>query len=278
MKVAVVSMIKNENRYLRQWVEHNKSIGVSNIILGDNNDADGENLSDVISDYIESGYVIVENYSGKRCYQLQFNNETYAKYIQKFDWLAYVDIDEYIMIGKYQSIIDFLSDPIYEKYDALKLQWECYGDSGLIRPNYDIPLVERFTEVAYTPMHMMVKPIIHNTAGPIEFINAHAFTYLEDMVKHTADVNCKEVDPALSHNYLNAYGKFDIDIYIKHYITKTIYEYIDKINRGDVRFEMTKKYTTKWVNDFFIYNRRTTEKEQILNDFLDKYLEKHNIA
>jgi len=50
-----------ENNYIREFVEHHKSIGFDNIVLYDNNDIDGEHFEDVISDYINSGYVILKD-------------------------------------------------------------------------------------------------------------------------------------------------------------------------------------------------------------------------
>ena len=41
MKTALCAIAKNENLYIREWVEHYKNIGVSKIFLYDNNDING---------------------------------------------------------------------------------------------------------------------------------------------------------------------------------------------------------------------------------------------
>ena len=38
MKTAVIAIAKNENHYIREWVEYNKGIGFTNVILYDNFD------------------------------------------------------------------------------------------------------------------------------------------------------------------------------------------------------------------------------------------------
>ena len=42
MKVGVCVIIKNENLYIRDWVEYYKKIGFDTVILFDNNDLEGE--------------------------------------------------------------------------------------------------------------------------------------------------------------------------------------------------------------------------------------------
>ena len=66
MKVAICIEIKNENRYIREWLEYHKKLGFDNIILYDNNDSNGEDVFDVIGEDIRSGFVIYENIKDKK--------------------------------------------------------------------------------------------------------------------------------------------------------------------------------------------------------------------
>lgn len=45
MKTCVCAIAKMENHYIREWVEHYKRLGFSLIVVFDNNDEDGEHLS-----------------------------------------------------------------------------------------------------------------------------------------------------------------------------------------------------------------------------------------
>ena len=42
MKTALCAIAKNENLYIREWVEYYMKLGFSNIILYDNNNINGE--------------------------------------------------------------------------------------------------------------------------------------------------------------------------------------------------------------------------------------------
>ena len=55
MKILLCSIGRMENSYIREWVEYNKNLGFTNIVLYDNNYDGEENFEDVIGDYIESG-------------------------------------------------------------------------------------------------------------------------------------------------------------------------------------------------------------------------------
>lgn len=63
-KVALCAIVKNENLYIREWINWYKHIGISKIFLYDNNDIDGEKLEDVINDYIKDKFVEVINVRG----------------------------------------------------------------------------------------------------------------------------------------------------------------------------------------------------------------------
>lgn len=83
LKVYLCAIAKRENRYIREWVEHYKSIRVDRIYLYDNNDVDGERFEDVIGDYIDSKYVYVINYRGRKQCQFDAYNECYEKHGRK---------------------------------------------------------------------------------------------------------------------------------------------------------------------------------------------------
>ena len=57
MKVGLIVIASNENLYLRDFVEYYKTIGVDQIILGDNSPENGDYPQLVIGDYIKSGFV-----------------------------------------------------------------------------------------------------------------------------------------------------------------------------------------------------------------------------
>ena len=66
LKICLCTLGKQENRYIREFVEHYKKYGVDKIYLYDNNNVDGENFEEVNKEYIEKGFVELINFRGKK--------------------------------------------------------------------------------------------------------------------------------------------------------------------------------------------------------------------
>jgi len=64
--ICICTIGKNENRYIREYVEFYKKMKVDILFLYDNNDINGERFEEVISDYIGNDYVEIINYRGLR--------------------------------------------------------------------------------------------------------------------------------------------------------------------------------------------------------------------
>ncbi len=64
MSTLICCIEKQENLYLRDFVEYYKKVGVDNIVMYDNNDVNGEYPQQVIGDYIANGFVIYKDATG----------------------------------------------------------------------------------------------------------------------------------------------------------------------------------------------------------------------
>ena len=56
-QVCICLSGKKENRYIREYVEHYKALGVDKIFLYDNNDIDDEKFDDILSDYVKNNFM-----------------------------------------------------------------------------------------------------------------------------------------------------------------------------------------------------------------------------
>jgi len=166
LKVALCAIVKNENLYIREWINYYKDMGINKIILYDNNDIDGERLEGIISDYIENGFVnifdrrglIIQNREyGKSTQGLAYHSCYYNSY-KYYDWMAFFDIDEFLSIdGKYNNVFEFLND--FNDYDGIKVQWRMFGDNGQLYYE-NKPVIERFLSKNNFSHDKTVKSII----------------------------------------------------------------------------------------------------------------------
>lgn len=146
MKTCICAIAKMEELYIREWIEHHKNIGIDHIVIGDNNNSNYENpLQLVIQDYIDNGYVTILNYNdlnssndfigivnGHTIYKFQIYaySDMYFKYCNEYDWIFFIDIDEFIELPAYNNDIKlFLSNEKFNDASAILFSWLIYGDN-----------------------------------------------------------------------------------------------------------------------------------------------------
>ena len=106
-------------------------------------------MIDILKNYIIDGYIEIINIRGKNISQILFFQNTFDKYKNECNWIAYFDIDEYLeFVDKNITINEFLSDNKFKRCQAIKINWLMFNDNELIY--YDNrPLQERFTKAYY---------------------------------------------------------------------------------------------------------------------------------
>ncbi len=264
-KIAVCTIVKNENAYLREFVEWHRNLGFDNIILYDDNDVDGEHVEDAINDYIECGYVIKVDVRGYRDIICASYNDCIRRFGKDYDWIAFLDCDEHMHLEKDKTAKDFFSK-FDNDVDVVGLNWMLMDDNDLLY--YDgRPLEERFTRkvkneyVQYDNIieNTHIKSILRCNDKNVEhawFDNPHCIKNIGKCVD--ADGECIKTNYPFTQKV-----KHDV-AYLKHFNTKTIDEFLNN--------KMMKwKYDAIFDIDFFFrVNEKTEEKQKIINDFIEK--------
>jgi len=157
MKVLLCCIVKMENNYLDEWIEHHIGLGFDKIVLYDNNDREGkyeENSGELTSvkDGIKVGFVEKIDIDGFGM-QIICYNECYKNNSQSYDWLFFLDADEYFVTEGFNDVKEFLSQKIFRDYDMIHMPWKIYGDSDLVKSEGDYSTKSRFTYLeARTPL------------------------------------------------------------------------------------------------------------------------------
>lgn len=272
-KVSLCVIVKNENKYLKEYVNHYLNLGFKKIYLYDNNDVDGENPKTVLNDYINKGYVVYHNYRGQKVCQIKAYNDCYLSYSNECDWIAFYDADEFIELNRHKNISSFISQYKFNgdvKYNCILLNWICYGDNGHVY--YDNrPLSHRFTKPVETttfinfnvPLNSYHKSIVKTGQTRLSFIDSVHLPSGGNL--KCCDVSGNSVISCNSHIHNSG------EAYIKHYITKSLEEYIEKINRGYPDHVVNVNQKIKYLERYFLINKETKEKRIILNKEIKKY-------
>ena len=100
--------------YLDEWLEYNNKLGFDKIIMYQNN----------WTTYIEKPYLEKKILNGP-IVQLKAYNLALHEY-QNYDWLVFIDCDEFIVLNKHKTIQDFIND-FKDKTSIIALNWVLHG-------------------------------------------------------------------------------------------------------------------------------------------------------
>jgi len=269
MKVCICCCAKKEEKYIKEWLDWHLSLGIDHIFIADNNDSEYEyQLEKILKNYIDEKKITLYNYKDKiNQVQLPSYKQMYNDNKYKYDWLIFIDVDEFINIPETNNNIKlFLLQEKFKNADSISLGWLNYNDNDLIYYE-DKPLQERFTK--YIPINKnnktkcktIIRGNLNNVCPSIHFSPGVKNRY--DVKGYTID-ETKTIDINFDYTYLNI-------CYIKHFMYKTIEEYIEKILKSNAYLSYT-AITRFNIDNFFRYNKKTKEKEDIILKNQDKIL------
>ena len=174
IKVCLCTVGKQENKYIREFVDYYIKFGVDLIFIYDNNDINGERFNNILSDYMNKKYVKIINYRGKLHCQFEMYQNCYQKNNKNYDWMIFYDIDEFIFLKKYKNIKDFLNKKKFKKCESIYLNWKLHTDNDLIYYT-NKSLHERFPKTYFKNKHCLGKTIIR---GNIKKLKLRVVIYL----------------------------------------------------------------------------------------------------
>ena len=122
---------KNDNIYIKEFVQFYEKWGVDKIFLYDNNDLKGENFGDIINDYVNEGLVEVIDYRGKNENIINMLDNCYQKNYEKYDWFAFFGIGEFIHLKNYTNIKEFLNEKKFNNCQKIYLNLVSHIDKDL---------------------------------------------------------------------------------------------------------------------------------------------------
>jgi len=224
--VALCLITKDQNEDIREWVEYHRSIGVTNIIIFDNNSS--KPCLNEIHDYASSGFVnsyIFFTHDDPRSKQHHAYNMCLKNFGEKFSHIGFIDTDEFIVIkNKTLNIIDIMK--LYESYPGLTLNSMFFGSNGhKERPaggvlrNYN-----KCTKDAH------VKVIVNTK---LTYWNQGPHTFRHPPGQYPVDTNFKKVQGPWNpgRDEVPPDSLFEV-AYINHYVIKSYEDFKRKHERG----------------------------------------------
>jgi Glycosyl transferase family 2 len=236
MKVALVCIAKNEDNYIEEWIKYHKKLGFDDIFIYQNNwrmpNIDMETIN-------------IESDGNIR--QLPSYNHFIENNWMKYQWAAFWDIDEFLVLKKHKNIKEFISD--YDEYSGIGINCYLFGDNG--KTEKEFGLINRFTKRQLS-VDRHVK-CIYKMQPSLRMTNPHH-----------GNVGWTDTNKNTHYHAYNPNGPTDI-AQINHYFCKTVVEFQEKISRGFADCDATRD-----IKDFHDNNHNDIEDLQALKFYKRK--------
>ena len=268
-KCAICCIAKNENKYINNWVNYHLNIGFSHIYIFDNNDSS----TPYVGDYIEQKDKVTifnKNNIHQQSFQLRCYQEFYDKYLNTFDWCAFIDVDEFISGVK--DVRDWLSK--LTDFESVRIKWKMFGDDDVIERDESIPVQDFFKKPLHNSISENGKAIVRGgikdaVTGSCHYAFRGTRNYLEGLGGDRANIKLlKQCLPSGKpcNSRITIYEDYSQEtIYLNHYMTKTLKEFIEqKFGRGDAIFER------RDLNFDYYWRINTQTKEKL--DYIDRVI------
>jgi hypothetical protein len=133
---------KNEGPYLHEWIAYHRVLGFDDILVYENESTDDS--ADVLANLAAHALVTPVPWSVPEDVAPQ--REAYidglARLGPDYGWVAFIDLDEFFVLPRHETIQDFLAD--FGHMDAIGVNWKNFGSSGHKRYKPKL-VIERFT-------------------------------------------------------------------------------------------------------------------------------------
>ena len=228
--VALCCRIRDEARYLAEFVEYYVAAGVSHFFFYEKLSQD--NFREVLAPYVKRGVVTLLDDWPNVPVSPSAEQDCVLKGIGRFEWIGFIDADEFVVIADGRSLGDFLSD--FEDHPAVALHWYMFGSNGhRLRPAGTV--ISEYTRREALPnrhMKCFVRP--ECVAG---YRNSHSWYYL--------GMRC-----AVNEAGRRVRGSFDVPAtaeraWINHYHHKSDQDYFEKAARKSVLDKVGMTFETR---------------------------------
>ncbi len=254
--VSVVAIFKDEPDII-DWIDYHIKIGVERFYLYDNDSS--EDFQTLLKPYIDTGVVVYQKIIG-RCMQKPVYKDAIYRFKDETEWLAIIDLDEYIVPVEDYDIKDFLKK--YEKYSGVVINWVMFDSNGLKKRPVGKPVIETYTRVHknyQVKKNKTVKSIVK--PRDVRFaVSVHVCIYKKGKFAVDENFNRHVTDVRVS-TMKNSVNK----IRVNHYHCKSEEDYMLKISKG-----FADRKTLRLFKDINLNFKDETTNDYVAWKYLDK--------
>lgn len=225
IKSAVALFVKNEVTDIAGWIAWHAALGFDKIYVYDDHSTDGtyevccqaKKIVDI--EIIHTELAKATNFFWR---QKDSYFDACTRAANDFDWLAFLDADEYITIDGNMKINDYLLK--FERFNGIALNWCIYGSSGRVIKDH-IPVYQAFKSHSDENLddNRLVKSIIRPKDCLFHYSDPHKFHLNNESY---ADSKGETFEWTGSTKNIQWEGAR-----VNHYICRSMEHYVGRIKR-----------------------------------------------
>ncbi|WP_367160465.1 glycosyltransferase family 2 protein [Kozakia baliensis] len=225
MKTAVALFVKNEAQDIAAWIAWHFAIGIDKLFIYDDHSQDGTyEIVKGASEIFDIELTRSDKNKETNFYWRQ--RDSYFDACRKaqgtYDWIGFIDADEYISLEGFGDISAFLRN--FLESNAVALSWRIYGSSSrVVKTKLGIYEAYNHHSTKELDDNTLVKSFVRPDKMIFHYENPHKFTVEGDLY----------VDSLGSKVEWNGACKQVIweNACINHYICRSMENYVDRIKR-----------------------------------------------
>jgi Glycosyltransferase family 92 len=136
-ELAIAAIVRDEQPFMDEWLLYHRFLGADHFFLYDDNQEPG--MEAFLAPHREYTTVIRWHNVHHQFPSKRGDRQTgaylhcLANFLLEYQWVAFIDIDEFIVLNKHQNIKDFIDS--FSDAQSISLNWHRFGHNG----HYDDP-------------------------------------------------------------------------------------------------------------------------------------------
>ena len=144
---VIVGCMKNEAPYIIEWVAYHRAIGFDNFLIYTNGCEDGtDEILDRLQELGVLQHRLNDDWKGKSPQQFALNRALKEPVIEQADWIAHIDVDEFVNVRTGNGTLADLFDAIPDATN-LAMTWRLFGHNDVTQL-YDDFVIDQFDTCA----------------------------------------------------------------------------------------------------------------------------------
>ena len=245
-KVIILNTVKDEARYIVEWVAYHRLIGVDGIVLLDNDSKDA--TPDILSALHRAGIVCAIPWPTVHPYEKQqisaFANAVRAlQAVRASEWLGFLDVDEFYVSRDHRTLDAALA--AMSPADCYHLTWQFFGSSGAKTREAGL-VIERFANRAPfgSPHNWQGKPLMKLDEVVGHFHHPHNVKLGNDAAYKLPDGTTfpgalPQRDAPIAPTLSEAKRRSASILALHHYAVRSREEFMEKVGKGRVNYRIS---------------------------------------